>query len=92
MKDVSFEQKYNQAKKRVKRLKEFYVHLFTYVVVNFMLLIINIVTSPSYWWFIFPLLGWGIGLFLQGITLVVSKYGEQWEERKIRKLLLEEND
>ncbi len=38
------------------------VHLFVYLAVNALLVVINLVTSPQNLWFIWPLLGWGIGL------------------------------
>ena len=34
-----------------------------FFLVNFMLFMINILTSTSHLWFIYPLLGWGIPLF-----------------------------
>lgn len=47
------------AKKRV----EFRDHLAVYVVVNIVLIGINMWTVPQFWWFLFPLIFWGIGLF-----------------------------
>ncbi len=40
----------------------FYVHLAVYSGVNFMLFVIWWLTG-SFPWFVFPLLGWGVGLF-----------------------------
>jgi len=37
--------------------------LILFILVNTMLFIINILTTPGYLWFIYPLLGWGIPLF-----------------------------
>lgn len=37
-------------------------HAAIYVVVNIGLIIINLVFASEFLWFIFPLLGWGIGL------------------------------
>lgn len=44
------------------RDESFRTHLITYIAVNVMLVIINIVTSPDKVWFFWPLLGWGIGI------------------------------
>ena len=38
---------YQRAKKRVKKLRGFYEHLFVYLVVNTGLFLLNILTSPS---------------------------------------------
>jgi len=38
------------------------VHLFAYLGVNALLVFINLSTSPESVWFIWPLLGWGLGL------------------------------
>ena len=38
------------------------VHLFVYLTVNALLMFINLTTSPENIWFIWPLLGWGLGL------------------------------
>ena len=43
---------------------EFRIHLIAYVVINSLLAIINIIFTPSYFWFIWPLMGWGIGIVL----------------------------
>ena len=38
------------------------VHGVTYAAVNAGLLLVNLLTSPGFLWFLFPLAGWGIGL------------------------------
>jgi hypothetical protein len=42
--------------------KGFKVNLAAYAVVNSMLVTINMLTVPSFPWFLFPLCGWGFGL------------------------------
>ena len=47
---------------RLKRRKAgFYSHLWSYLIVNAALLLINNFT-PGHWWFQWSVLGWGIGL------------------------------
>ena len=53
--------KYQKAKERVEAIKGFYIHLTVYVVVNLILFSINMIVSPDSLWFIWPLMGWGIG-------------------------------
>ena len=62
---------YQRAKKRVEAKMGFYMHLAVYIGVNILLIIINLITSPQYLWFIWPLLGWGIGVFFHGMSIFV---------------------
>jgi hypothetical protein len=80
---------YNQAKRRVRRLRGFYLHLTIYVLVNALLLAINLVTSPSILWFFWPLLGWGIGIVAHAVSVFGTGpfLGKEWEERKIKQLM-----
>lgn len=79
--------KYQDAKKRVEEIKEFYIHLITYIVVNAVLVVINLVTSPGYLWFAWALLGWGIGLVIHAFSVFSSFWGKSWEERKIKEIM-----
>ncbi len=64
---------YQNARKRVEAKIGFYVHLTVYIGVNILLIIINLLTSPRYLWFIWPLIGWGIGVLFHGMgTFVFS--------------------
>ncbi len=76
-----------KAKKRVKAKKEFYQHLMAFAIVNMFLFALNLVTSPSYFWFIFPFLGWGVGLAFHYVDVfgipgfdILSK---EWEDRQL---------
>jgi predicted membrane channel-forming protein YqfA (hemolysin III family) len=42
------------------RKRGFFVHLFVYVAVNALLIAINLLYSPGYYWFLIPLIGWGL--------------------------------
>ena len=80
--------KYLRAKKRVKSLKAFYIHLTIYILVNVMLFVINIIYYPSYLWFLYQLGGWGIAVAVHGLTtLSLGKFGADWEERKIKEFI-----
>ena len=80
---------YDAARKRVRQLKGFYVHLTVYVFVNALLLVINLVTSPGALWFYWPLLGWGIGIVAHAASVFGTGrfLGKEWEERKIKELM-----
>ncbi len=86
--------KYVKAVERVERLKEFYQNLASYCVVIPILIYINLTFSPFFYWFWFPLIGWGIGLFFHFLEVNNSNVflGKNWEERKIRELMEEEQN
>ena len=79
--------RYQEAKKRVEEIKGFYLHLASYLFVNVALIVINLLTSPEYLWFIWPLIGWGIGLIVHAFTVFGGFWGKGWEERKIKEIM-----
>lgn len=83
--------RYQEAKKQVGDIKDFYIHLLTYLIANIFLIIVNLLTSPAYFWFIWPLLGWSIGLIIHGITVFGGLWGKSWEERKIKEIMEKNN-
>jgi len=76
---------YRKASRRVKDLKEFYGNLTSYGIVIPFLAILNLMTTPGYFWFLWPALGWGVGIAFHAIS--VFGIGKSWEERKIRELM-----
>ena len=48
---------------------DFYKHLRIYLIWCVLFFVINKVTSPDVNWFIWPILGWGISVFIQAITV-----------------------
>ena len=87
------EERYYQAKKRVEEIKGFYGNLTSYIVVNIFLCILNIVTSPKYLWFFWPLLGWGIGVLFHGLKVFNYSpfFNKDWEEKKIKEYMEKED-
>lgn len=80
--------RYKEAKKRVAEEKKFYHHLGVYIVVNMFLVILNLVTSPDSLWFYWPMLGWGLGLFLQGVGVFTNVgLSKEWEDKRIEKYM-----
>lgn len=61
----------------------FYVHLAVYVLVNGLLIAIDLMTSPGTYWFIWPLIGWGIGLLVHGLSVFVFGDGLAIRQRMI---------
>ena len=87
------EARYYSAKKKVNEIKGFYGNLASYIFVNVILLVINLVTSPEYLWFFWPLLGWGIGVIVHGMVVFqwLPFFGKDWEEKKINEFMDIEN-
>jgi len=102
--DFTKEQNYIKAKKRVKAMKGFYIHLIVYVLVNIFLsgiIIFGLMKSGdtldeafsnfgvySTWIF------WGIGMFFHWLGVFGFKslgFGTDWEERKIKEMMEKED-
>ena len=94
MENFDKESKYLRAKEKVEELKKFYSNLTSYIVVIIGLGIINYVTNGfHYAWFLWPALGWGIGLVFHAAKVFEWSpvFNKDWEERKIREYM-GEND
>lgn len=86
------EQQYQEVKRRVRQIAEFYRHLGAYIVVNAGLAVINLISNPDDIWFVYPLLGWGIGVAAHGLKVFMTEgWSRSWEERKIRELMEKES-
>jgi hypothetical protein len=44
------------------RKSKFKHHLWSYLIINAFLILINVLTGDGDWWFYWPLMGWGLGL------------------------------
>ncbi len=78
---------YERAREKVKKKKEFYSHLSSYVVMGVFFFALNAITSFGSWWFYWPLFGWGIGLLFHYLDVFgmpgVGEVSEEWEEKEI---------
>ncbi len=92
MKTYNKEDNYLRAKKKVKKIKGFYIHLAVYLAVN-TLLIINNTIAIGWVGFKSSIMStgifWGIGLFFHwyGIFGKNLLFGKEWEKRKIKELM-----
>ncbi|MFC1972338.1 2TM domain-containing protein [Chloroflexota bacterium] len=88
---MSEEEVYEVAKKRVKAKRDFYAHLVVYVVVNIMLVIIwAFPAGRGYPWFLWVIGGWGIGILFNFLDVFVwqrrgDKAAIEKEAAKIRR-------
>ena len=87
------ENKYLRAKEKVGDIKKFYTSLMFYVVFIAFLGWLNYYSNGwSYMWFLWAAFGWGIGIVFQGLKAFgwMPFMSKDWEERKIREFMDEE--
>jgi hypothetical protein len=79
--------------RRVKSLRLFYTHLTIYVIVNFVILLID-VSTPGDPWFYQVLLGWGlfVGLHAAHTYELLPWSSRDWEQRKVQELIEQQRD
>ncbi len=77
------------AMKYAQKLKGFYRHLSIYALVIPALIALNYFNSPNYFWAIWPILGWGIGLAFHALRVFnkFNLFGPEWEKKKIEEYL-----
>ncbi len=96
------EDAYLRAQKKVDNLKGFYIHLLVYFIINSVFTYIKIAENMGngatfqeaffdndnfgLW------LLWGIGLVFHGVNVFITngKFGQDWEERKIKEFMNED--
>ena len=73
---------------RVRSLRRFYTHLSVFLIVNFVLVLLD-VSTPGDTWFHIPLLGWGllIGLHAAQAYEMLPWFTHDWEQRKFREYM-----
>lgn len=60
---------YESARRKVEAKLRFRVHLSVYVGVMVLLFTINMINTPEYMWFKWPLLGWGIAVLIHAVRV-----------------------
>jgi hypothetical protein len=78
---------YAQARKRVEAKKGFFVHLIIYAVINALIFVIWFITmgGHGYPWFIWPMIGWGIGVLFNFLAVFFFDRETDWERREVEK-------
>ena len=81
--------RYLNAQKRVGEIRGFYAHLISFVAVNIVLIIFNVLYHHFGYMKIkvnqfYSLIIWGIIVLIHAVIVFL---GKDWEERKIRKLM-----
>lgn len=81
-----------KAKRRVEKVKGFYSHLGIFIVINVLLVLLNVLTTPGYWWFYWVTLFWGIAVIFHGLRVFGREkvFSREWEKKKIQQYMEEE--
>ena len=89
MEDLTQHPRYREARRYACELRGLYVHALVYLCVNAGLFALNAMTSPNRWWFAWATIGWGIGLGVHALSVLVFRrlLGGDWESRTIRRYL-----
>ncbi len=77
---MSSDKLYDQVRTRVKSRKKFYSHILTWVIMSVFFILINLFTT-DYFWAIFPILAWGIGVAFHGIQV----FSDEWEDQEVER-------
>lgn len=100
------EQSYLRAKKRVKEIKGFYVHLSVYIIINIAISAVivyglsyeegdSVMDALTNFGVYSTWLFWGIGMFFHWLGVFGFRslgFGRDWEERKIKELMDKEDN
>ncbi len=70
----------DRAVKRLKKRRDFAAHLIVYVMVNTFLVVIWALTSAGFFWPVFPMVGWGIGVVMNAWDVY---HGDDFTEDEI---------
>lgn len=76
----------SQSIERLKKRSEFWTHLAGYVLVNALIVIVWYATGAGFFWPVFPLAGWGIGLFFHGMDVFRRPLSEERIRREMERL------
>jgi hypothetical protein len=85
-----------RAQKRAKELREFYGHVATYIVVNTLLVVIDVVDGSAGTsflglnWAYWPIFGWGIAIVVHAVSVFLPL--ARWEQRKVQQLYEKERE
>jgi len=77
----------NEAVEYARDIKGFYSHLAVYIIVIAAMAATNLYMGTNNLWFIWPTLGWGLGVVMHGLSVfeILSLFDVDWEMRQIKK-------
>ncbi len=74
---------------RFEKRTTLYVHIIVYILINLSLVVCNRIYSPDIFWAIYPILGWGVGLFYHFFFTAVFRGMKikKWKQEKTIQLM-----
>jgi hypothetical protein len=73
--------------RQILKKRAFYLHLAVFVAVQVMLFVVWVMVGGGFPWFLFPLMGWGIGVVAHGATAFLMAHPDdivlQREQKRI---------
>jgi 2TM domain len=75
-----------QATIRLRKKRDFRAHLLAYLLCNGSLLIIWALTGAGFFWPVFPMLAWGIGLVFHAWDIYRQPFSEQQIQREMKRM------
>jgi len=88
----------NLAQKKVKKRKDFYIHLFIYAIGIIFWLLKRYTDAPLNFfpiryinWFVMSI--WTVAIVFQAIELLISEvvFGKKWEDKQVKNILKEDS-
>ena len=85
----------HQVREHVRKLRRFYTDALIYAIVNIGLILIWAISGGGYFWPIWVIIGWGIGLGVHAFSLglipqmnaMVPFMTAKWEDQEVRRLM-----
>lgn len=77
------------ALRKVRKIRGFYVHVAQYLIIMSILSAYNLIYMPGYFWAVWPLLGWGTGVVIDGLRTFdkIPFLNGDWERKQVEKYL-----
>jgi hypothetical protein len=73
------------ARRRAGAKMGWYIHAIVYLLVNALIFSLSRYAFGQRPWSVFPVLGWGVGLVLHGVSVFLLGAGSPWRERMVQR-------
>lgn len=85
---------YRKATAKVKQVKDFYDHLFTFCIALPLIILADVCYTPDILWSIPAIIIWGISVAMHWLYVIdrIPFFNLKWEEKKIREIIEKERN
>jgi len=82
------EREYQEAQKRVRKIKRFYTNLASWAGTSVFLIALDVFLSGGMTWSRYPVFFWGISILMQVFQIIrLQRMDKSWEERQMRRFM-----